>query len=1036
MDMVLALSSLITLTSSGEPVGRPSSGLVIEAETMNLQVGWKSVRVGAGNLLVDQIGSSHISGERLALLPADQKGKATTKVRIPHAGVYVMWVRHEQAEGCDASFTVQIIQNTKNRVYMAGGRMNPAYGPGDTTPSRRRDTPQVMDGLVEERFETQALEAGEATIVLEGLPLDGAAGTVAPRVIDAIVLTDDLTDGWRARLSRQTPLYPILDLIRDLAGARWEARFRHATDSLATITANHHYNRAPYGASEGILSRDLAPGVWSTWAPLVQQDTCHSGMTTFTGPSGGFEIELRPVGTTPPAKTTLLKGNKTARIYLPPYPDQGDWPVTPEEALAGIFKVLDASPAPGRKPRAPLCLGEHLPVWVEGNYGAQYAELHMRLFGGEMTDSARAKAMTTLREAGQKPAPEQILGGGPDGGRAITITRIRQDLKRQGLADATVWYDLGEDTTPASWINPFLESEVDRERAAGNRTTVPKVLNRLWIDWLEANRGDVPNREYWMGAWGTFDRLRMHPDSSSDAARTAPRLYVDSLLFYEELSLKQARQTSAWLRLQLGKDTHTGFTVNPGPLYFPTIASIVRPARSGAINFVRTGDGFWRSSQAGPLVNGYITEHAMLGLRDQPKSTVRPLNLAQDPGNTDDNFIRSAVSHLAHGATRLDFGGIGLDETFAENHIDHRSATRFRAIRDVTHAIGLVDDLLPVARPVASPVAMLVSESTERWDLAGIAKDGGERDWTRAEFRKTRMTHHLERLGLYTALVHQGRSPDLLLESDCTPARLKNVKLLILVGDCLPASLAEQLAGWVREGGVLLATAGTGRFDTYRKAHTAFDKLLGLKGRLTTEQDVFALPRRGLAHLATLDAIAGPGWLMPVLACHERLEPEGDTLVVARFQGDDSPAVCVKPLGRGRVFTVAAYPGVATLWTAMQPAAAPDRGPSSHRLPALYDPGAMTLVAEALKAASINAEVWIADQLIDARVLAADKGLVVPLANYGKGRTDRTEVNLRLPRRISKATSAWAGEVPVRLEGDTTIVVLPELGVADILRLE
>ena len=1036
MNMVLALLPLITLTPSGDPVAQRLSGIVIEAETMELQGGWKAVRVGAGNLLVDQLGSSHISGERLALLPADQNGQATIKVRIPHAGAYVVWVRHEHATGCDASFTVQINQAGKGLACQAGGRLNPAFGPGDTTPSRRRDNPQGMDGLVEERFETQVLEAGEATIVLEGKQLTGSQGTVAPRLVDAIVLTDDLTDSWRPRLSRQTPLYPILDLMRDLAGARWEARFRHATDSLGTFTANHHYNRAPYGASEGILSRDLAPNTWSKWAPLVQQDTCHASMTTFTGPTGGFEVELRPAGSAATTGATSISGNKTARVFIPPYPTQDDAPMTPEEALARIFKILDASPAPGQKPRTTLCLGEHLPVWADGTYGALYAELSMRLFGREMSDSARAKAILALREAGQKPVPDQVLGGGPDGGRAITITKVRQDLKRQGLADATVWYDLGEDTTPASWITPFLDSEVDRERAAGNRTTAPKVLNRLWIDWLEANRGDVPNREYWMGAWGTFDRLRMHPDSSSDAARAAPKLYVDSLIFYEELLLKQVRQTSSWLRLQLGKDTHVGFTTNPGPLYFPTIASIVQPARSGAINFVRTGDGFWRSSQAGPLINGYVTEHATLGLRNQPMGVVRPFNLAQDPGNTDDDFVRSAVSHLAHGATRLDFGGIGLDETFAENHIDHRSATRFRAIRDVTHAIGMVDDLLPSARPVASPVALLVSESTERWDLSGIAKDGGERGWASAEYRKTRMTHHLERLGLYTSLVHQGRSPDLMLESDCTVEKLKNIKLLLLVGDCLPAALAERLAGWVREGGVLMATAGAGRFDPYRKSHTAFDKLLGLKGRLTTEQDTFALPRRGLAQLATLDAIAGPGWLMPVLACHERLEPEDDTLVVARFQGDDSPAVCARPLGRGRVFTVAAYPGMACLWTAMQPASVPDRGPSSHRLPALYDPGAMAVVAEALKAASISPEVWVADQLIDARVLASEKGLIIPLANYGKARTERTEVTLRLPRKVTKATSAWAGPVPLRQEGDATVVVLPSLGVADIIRVE
>ena len=58
MNMVLALLPLITLTPSGDPVAQRLSGIVIEAETMELQGGWKAVRVGAGNLLVDQLGSS------------------------------------------------------------------------------------------------------------------------------------------------------------------------------------------------------------------------------------------------------------------------------------------------------------------------------------------------------------------------------------------------------------------------------------------------------------------------------------------------------------------------------------------------------------------------------------------------------------------------------------------------------------------------------------------------------------------------------------------------------------------------------------------------------------------------------------------------------------------------------------------------------------------------------------------------------------------------------------------------------------------
>ena len=67
-----------------------------------------------------------------------------------------------------------------------------------------------------------------------------------------------------------------------------------------------------------------------------------------------------------------------------------------------------------------------------------------------------------------------------------------------------------------------------------------------------------------------------------------------------------------------------------------------------------------------------------------------------------------------------------MNETFTENHIDHRDKGRFRALRDVTHAVGFVEDMLPKALAVPSEVALLVSASTERWDYAGIATDRAE----------------------------------------------------------------------------------------------------------------------------------------------------------------------------------------------------------------------------------------------------------------------------------------------------------------------
>src|SRR5262249_61562557 len=106
-----------------------------------------------------------------------------------------------------------------------------------------------------------------------------------------------------------------------------------------------------------------------------------------------------------------------------------------------------------------------------------------------------------------------------------------------------------------------------------------------------------------------------------------------------------------------------------------------------------------------------------------PKAVLRQYNMPHSPGNTDASFLRSVFSHLAHGATMLDFFGIGLNETFTENYIDFRDKDRFRALRDVTHLVGFVEDLLPGSKVKPSKVALLVSESTERWDHAGTATD-------------------------------------------------------------------------------------------------------------------------------------------------------------------------------------------------------------------------------------------------------------------------------------------------------------------------
>src|SRR5262249_42145530 len=154
---------------------------------------------------------------------------------------------------------------------------------------------------------------------------------------------------------------------------------------------------------------------------------------------------------------------------------------------------------------------------------------------------------------------------------------------------------------------------------------------------------------------------------------------------------------------------------------------------------------------------------------------------------------------------------------------------------------------------------------TERWDFAAVAEDRAGRAEFGPNFRKIRLISHVERLGLWTALTFLGASPDLLIEADLSAKVLKDYKGLVVVGDFLPPEAAPVLEAWVRGGGVLLATANTGRHDAYREPIPAFQQLFGLDTRRTEERSPFFRPRQELPFLKPLSTVKGTGWEMPQL---------------------------------------------------------------------------------------------------------------------------------------------------------------------------
>ena len=486
------------------------------------------------------------------------------------------------------------------------------------------------------------------------------------------------------------------------------------------------------------------------------------------------------------------KGNAQYDFYLPTYPGQGEKIISPEEELDAILKLLADTPVGGRTPTQPWCYGGWLPMDVQSETGKKYAQLYKALGFRSFHGANQGNPLEVFKFLNLEPTKSWAVSGYRNPPTPDNIAKAKAGLEKNGMAPWLKWYDYGDEIGFSEWLGTLIQYELAQAKAAGKPMTRQAWMSQKWQAWLKQHRPNIPAADYWLPAWGPFDPAQLRPESSSATATANPRLYVDSVIFYEDTAIAFVAEGAKQVRGELGQHVLCGANYSCHPFYYPHTTMYVKWFRDGAAEMGRHSEYFWQITQAGPMINGYIAEHFRSGMRNNPRAVLRQYTMPHSPGNTEGNFLRSCYSHVAHGAKQLDFFGIGLNETFTENHIDHRDHRRYLAIREATHALGLVEDMLPDSQVVPSQVALLISESTERWDMAGIARDLAGHAHFGAEFRQTRLNSHLERLGIWQALTFQGHSPDLLLEEDLQADILKPYRVLYVVGDSLPADTAQR----------------------------------------------------------------------------------------------------------------------------------------------------------------------------------------------------------------------------------------------------
>ena len=89
-----------------------------------------------------------------------------------------------------------------------------------------------------------------------------------------------------------------------------------------------------------------------------------------------------------------------------------------------------------------------------------------------------------------------------------------------------------------------------------------------------------------------------------------------------------------------------------------------------------------------------------------------------------------------------------------------------------------------------------------------------------------------------------------------------------------------------------------------------------------------------------------------------------------------------------------------------------------------------------LKEAAVEPSIRAEPALIDARLLRAPKGYILPVANYQEKVGGKVTLSVAVGEPIKKVTSAYLGELPVRQENGRVMIELPTLGYGDLIRLD
>jgi hypothetical protein len=1028
---------------------------------------------------------------RLRNAMADEKStpaEATTTINVPADGTYKVWAKYECPPNFNYAFGIRI-QNADGESTLFDktyGLINAQkhYSFNDKPMSGNLYWSWGMDHDAAEGYNV-ALKKGVYKLTL--LKADNPAPAGA-RSIDAIMLTTDLSDVSAPRF----PRYPLLDELRRANHVYF--RFRNKSNQPIKVGWNHWGHRPPdyyyatyrdlvkfYDANgnpltapetnRGNWEEPIAPGAVSVWhdfgptmntessTPFVMKavksasDIRDLTSITLWGNSLPFGVDI---ALAPDAKKILKSFDLSAgesELTFIVQPDLTrkagvEYSRKVADIYRDVIRQLNASPRLGPIPKKMKIFAHTSQAGYSG-----IGKDSSLTWDFEVNQAFRqALGINTLPIFDPDPAPEA---------KAITDAVIKWSATRGGIiakSYRTQFTSGPKEMAPltdkilGSGMAPYFT-----HHSYGDEIGLPSIdaNDATQVEKFRAYlraQGETP-QTLGVESWEQVKPLTslsstvavqigVLPKGASEEAAPAKlkHLYWHSTLYNLHYGLEEFAHKTKQLQSALGPDARA--TANLGgmhPFYWMSQDSFIDAFKYGALNLAWSEDYDYCQPEASRLVADFEVSYLRKGAsyHDDP---IQFYVMPHWPGNTPQHLLQNTVTAWGNNVKDIDWFNIAPDGFVTENYVAYRGGLpMWKTIRNVSGIAGLIEDDLVPARPVGTPIAMILSRSSDVWETQGkwqsAVKPGSIASNVSQEERKA----------IWYALRHAGYRVDFVTEDDIKDGLLKNYKVAYLCGQNFDHNAVPNLKSWVQGGGVLYATAGAARKNEFDEPSDALDEVLGRGTQVS--YDRYRGPLRAKLELIwqkPKDQIQSGTSTLDALCSLEKFTAREGAQVLGRYKSDGSPAFVKNQFGKGVAYYIGTLPGQAYLQPAIpvRPMGkGGDNSNMSHFEPINFNAHARDLILRAVTENNILPDVAANHRNVVMNRLASNRSTVVTAVNLAlqhDGVLKNVQLKIRnVPRKPRKVwTPFYQKGVRFSSAGNDMVVTLPRLQEADVVVLE